>query len=51
MRRLSETSESRRAQVRQTAKQLKKAQLALKELRKAIQLKVWSYHLKVDSKK
>ena len=40
MRRLSETSESRRVQVRQTNKQLKKAQQTLKELRRAIKLKV-----------
>ena len=40
MRRLSETSESRRVQVHQTNKQLKKAQQTLKELRKAIKLKV-----------
>lgn len=40
MRRLSETSESRRLQVFQTNKQLKEAQETLMELRKAIKLKV-----------
>lgn len=40
MRRLSETSESRRAQVRHTNKQLRRAQQTLKQLRKAIKLKV-----------
>ena len=40
MRRLSETSESRRLQVFQTNKQLKEAQETLKDLRKAIKLKV-----------
>lgn len=40
MRRLSETSESRRAQVFQTNTQLKKAHLSLKELKQAIKLKV-----------
>ena len=40
MRRLSETSESRRLQVFQANKQLKKAQETLNELRKAIKLKV-----------
>lgn len=39
MRRLSETSESRRLQVFQTNKQLKEAQETLMELRKAIKLK------------
>jgi len=39
MRRLSETSESRRLQVFQTNKQLKEAQETLKDLRKAIKLK------------
>ena len=40
MRRLSETSESRRLQVFQTNQQLKKAQQTLNELRKAIKFKV-----------
>ena len=40
MRRLSETSESRRLRVFQTNKQLKEAQETLKDLRKAIKFKV-----------
>ena len=40
MRRLSETSESRRLQVWQTNNQLQKAQQTLKELRQAIKMKV-----------
>lgn len=40
MRRLSETSDSRRLQVWQTNEQLKKAQQTLKELKQAIKIKV-----------
>lgn len=47
MRRLSETSDSRRLQVWQTNEQLKKAQQTLKELKQAIKIKVSTQGFKI----
>ena len=48
MRRLSETSDSRRLQVWQTNEQLKKAQQTLKELKQAIKIKVIQWLMSDD---